>query len=57
LFRYYKRFDIPDLKRLNIALEESRLKVSYENSTLVISVCCLNKFYMNLSVYLCVNII
>lgn len=34
--KYYKRFDIPDLKRLGIKLEESSLAWKYQNSTLII---------------------
>jgi hypothetical protein len=36
--KYYKRFDIPDLKRANIALDEKMLKVNFLNNTLVITV-------------------
>ena len=36
--KYYKRFDIPDLKRLNLGLDESFLKVNFQNNTLIISV-------------------
>ncbi len=36
--KYYKRFDIPDLRRLNIELDESNLKVNFQNNTLIISV-------------------
>jgi hypothetical protein len=36
--KYYKRFDIPDLKRLNISLDESNLQVNYQNNTLIVSV-------------------
>lgn len=35
--KYYKRFDIPDLKRLKINLEESSLAWKYQNNTLIIS--------------------
>ncbi len=35
--KYYKRFNIPDLERLNIKLDESLMKVSFVNNTLVIS--------------------
>lgn len=34
--KYYKRFDIPDLKRLGIELEESSLAWKYQNNTLII---------------------
>ena len=36
--KYYKRFDIPDLKRLKILLDESNLKINFQNNTLIISV-------------------
>lgn len=36
--KYYKRFDIPDLKRLKIALDESNMKINFQNNTLIISV-------------------
>ena len=36
--KYYKRFDIPDLKRASIALDEKMLKVNFLNNTLVITV-------------------
>ena len=35
--KYYKRFNIPDLERLNIKLDENLLKVNFVNNTLVIS--------------------
>ena len=35
--KYYKRFNIPDLERLNIKLDESLMKVNFVNSTLIIS--------------------
>ena len=35
--KYYKRFNIPDLERLNIKLEENLMKVNFVNNTLVIS--------------------
>ena len=34
--KYYKRFDIPDLKRLGIALDPSNLAYQYQNQTLII---------------------
>lgn len=34
--KYYKRFDIPDLKRLGIKLEETELAWKYQNNTLII---------------------
>lgn len=46
--KYFKRFDIPDLKRLNIPLDESNLKVNFQNNTLVISV---NYFYTFIYIY------
>jgi hypothetical protein len=36
--KYYKRFDIPDMKRVNIELDEKLLKVNFMNNTLVITV-------------------
>jgi hypothetical protein len=35
--KYYKRFDIPDMKRINLKLEESSLAWKYSNNTLIIS--------------------
>ena len=35
--KYYKRFGIPDLERLNIKLDENLMKVNFVNNTLVIS--------------------
>ena len=35
--KYYKRFNIPDLQRMKINLDESLIKVNYINNTLVIS--------------------
>ena len=35
--KYYKRFGIPDLERLNIKLDESLMKVNFVNNTLIIS--------------------
>lgn len=36
--KYYKRFDVPDLKRIKISLDESNLKINFQNNTLIISV-------------------
>jgi hypothetical protein len=36
--KYYKRFDIPDLKRLNIKLAKENLSLTYKNNTLIVSV-------------------
>lgn len=36
--KYYKRLEIPDLKRVNCELDESNLKVNFLNNTLIISV-------------------
>jgi hypothetical protein len=36
--KYYKRFDVPDLKRMNIKLSKENLSLSYKNNTLVVSV-------------------
>jgi len=35
--KYYKRFNIPDLERLNIKLEENLMKVNFVHNTLIIS--------------------
>ena len=35
--KYYKRFNIPDLERLNIKLDETLMKVNFVNNTLIIS--------------------
>lgn len=35
--KYYKRFNIPDMVRKNINLDENLLKVNFVNNTLVIS--------------------
>ena len=35
--KYYKRFGIPDLERLNIKLDENLMKVNFVNNTLIIS--------------------
>ena len=35
--KYYKRFSIPDLERLNIKLDENLMKVNFMNNTLIIS--------------------
>ena len=35
--KYYKRFNIPDLERLNIKLDENLMKVNFVNNTLIIS--------------------
>lgn len=34
--KYYKRFDIPDLKRLKIDLEESSVAWKFQHNTLII---------------------
>ena len=36
--KYYKRFDIPDMKRRGLKLDQSQLKWVYQNNTLVVSV-------------------
>ena len=35
--KYFKRFDIPDMKRLKLPLEESALAWKFQNNTLIIS--------------------
>ena len=34
--KYYKRFDIPDLKRLGIKLDESNVAWKYQHNTMII---------------------
>jgi uncharacterized protein YjiK len=34
--KYFKRFDIPDMKRLKLTLEESSLAWKYQHNTLLI---------------------
>lgn len=34
--KYFKRFDIPDMKRLKLTLEESSLAWKYQHNTLII---------------------
>ena len=36
--KYYKRFDIPDLKRINVKLDKALLSFSHKNNTLIVSV-------------------
>ncbi len=36
--KYYKRFDIPDMKRHILDLDQAALKVNFMNNTLIISV-------------------
>jgi protein DPCD len=36
--KYFKRFDVPDLKRMNIKLDKALLSFAYKNSTLIVSV-------------------
>ena len=35
--KYYKRIDIPDLKRLNIVIDEGNIAWKYANNTVIIS--------------------
>ena len=35
--KYYKRIDVPDLKRVNLKLEESSLLWKHQNNTLIIA--------------------
>ena len=35
--KYYKRFNIPDLERLNIKIDENLMKLKFVNNTLIIS--------------------
>lgn len=36
--KYYKKFDVPDLKRMNIKLNKDNLSHSHKNETLIVSV-------------------
>ena len=36
--KYYKRFDVPDLKRANIKLSKEALSFKHANNTLIVSV-------------------
>ena len=36
--RYYKKFTIPDLNRLNLPLEQKQIKVAHANNTLIVTV-------------------
>lgn len=36
--KYYKRFDVPDMKRMNIRLKKEGLSHTHKNDTLVVSV-------------------
>ncbi|GAA53976.1 protein DPCD, partial [Clonorchis sinensis] len=36
--RYYKRFDVPDMQRMNLPLKQDALSLSHANNTLLISV-------------------
>ena len=38
VFRYYKKFKIPDMERCNIPLEQSCLTIAHANNTLIVSV-------------------
>ena len=35
--KYYKRIDIPDLKRLQLTIDESSIAWKYQNNTVIIS--------------------
>tara|TARA_B110000285_G_C14917702_1_gene511048 strand:+ start:521 stop:718 length:198 start_codon:yes stop_codon:yes gene_type:complete len=35
--KYYKRIDIPDMKRLELKLEDSEIAWKYQNNTVIIS--------------------
>ena len=35
--KYYKRIDIPDMKRMKIVLEDSAVAWKYQNNTVIIS--------------------
>ena len=35
--KYYKRIDIPDLKRLQLTIEEANIAWKYQNNTVIIS--------------------
>ena len=36
--KYFKRFDVPDLKRINTKLEKALLSFAHKNNTLIVSV-------------------
>ena len=36
--RYYKRFNIPDIDRVKVKLEQKRLGIAHANNTLIITV-------------------
>ena len=38
MFRYYKRFGIPDMNRLNLKLDTTKLSFTHANNTLLIKV-------------------
>ena len=35
--KYYKRFDIPDMKRLDMKLEDNKIAWKYQNNTVIIA--------------------
>ncbi|XP_064630859.1 protein DPCD-like isoform X2 [Lineus longissimus] len=35
--KYYKKFDIPDMDRMKLALEQQNLKIAHANNTLIIT--------------------
>ena len=38
-FRYYKKFQIPDMVRLKLKLVQSSISVAHANNTLIVTVC------------------
>ena len=37
-FRYYKKFNIPDMDRAELPLNQNNVKIAHANNTLIISV-------------------
>lgn len=40
-FRYFKKFNIPDMERAELKLEQSAISIAHANNTLIISVSCI----------------
>ena len=38
IFRYFKRFDIPDMERAQLKLDQGAISVAHANNTLIITV-------------------
>lgn len=39
IYRYYKKFNIPDMQRCQLPLEQKALSIGHANNTLIITVC------------------